>query len=123
MLTRYGGDGGHLFGWGLGVAYMDYDLAILGIMTSAGYLFIVVVAIVGMALGDKAQVQNFLFNVFGFLFFISIGSCQIDAWSSDLLNGKYKDMALSMGSMAIITSIVFLVDTVFSALGIMKNDS
>jgi len=107
-----------VFVWGDGE---HVDLYVLGAFVSVGYFFMVIIILVGMVMGDKAKIQNLLFNLFGFLFFISMGSQQIDLWG-DVTKGRNKDMALSMGSMAIITSIIFLVDTVFSGLGLKSAD-
>jgi len=107
-----------VFPWGNGE---HMDLVVLGAFVSVGYFFMVILILVGMVMGDKAKIQNLLFNLFGFLFFIGMGAQQIEIWG-DFPKGRNKDMALSMGSMAIITSIIFLVDTVFSGLGLKSAD-
>ena len=83
----------------------------------------------------------FLFNFFGFLFFIAMGSEQIDAYkhapyvslqmllSFVGLGGNFGFVFLfqgvakarAMGSMAILTSFVFLVDTVFNILAMFNG--
>jgi len=115
MLERFGYKG-HLFGWG-----NDPDTALLGSIAVAGYFFFIILIMVGMAMGDKATIQNLLFNLFGFLFLLSLGSVQIDDWHGWIGEKWLKDTGYSMGSMAIITSIIFLVDTVFSVMGIMSG--
>ena len=80
----------------------------------------------------------FLFNFFGFLFFIAMGSEQIDAYKHApyvslqmllssaagvnfvfIFQGVAK--ARGMGSMAILTSFVFLVDTVFNIMAMWNG--
>ena len=91
----------------------------------------------------------FLFNFFGFLFFIAMGSEQIDAYKHApyvslqmlFMDGEicalilfwcefcfficfiFKGVAKArgMGSMAILTSFVFLVDTVFNILAMWNG--
>jgi len=57
----------------------------MGTMTATTYFFIILVLMIGILFGDKAKYQMLLFNTFGFLFYIGIGSSQIDIWRS-----KYK---------------------------------
>ena len=72
----------------------DVDMQIFGVMTSAGYFFFVIILIIGIVMGDnnhkftvmrtwnksakKIEFQLMLFNFFGFLFFIAIGSERIN---------------------------------------------
>ena len=68
---------------------------VFGVMTSAGYFFITIVLMIGVVMGDRQKYtvsrsnaaasiisvfQMFLFNFFGFLFYVAIGSEQIDAY-------------------------------------------
>jgi len=91
---------------------------VFGIMTSAGYFYITIILMVGIVLGDNARMSLFLFNLFGFLFFIAIGSEQIDIAGH---HSQGKHTANGMGAMAILTSFVFLVDTVFVVRDLASN--
>ena len=126
-------------------------------MTSAGYFFITIVLMIGVIMGDNQSftvgesnyfgpfsqtlltLQLFLFNFFGFLFFIAMGSEQIDAYkhapSVSIFRHCVSILILSfhftfqgvakaraMGSMAILTSFVFLVDTVFNILAMWNSE-
>jgi len=91
---------------------------VFGIMTSAGYFYITIILMVGIVLGDNARMSLFLFNLFGFLFFIAIGSEQIDIAGH---HSQGKHTANGMGAMAILTSFVFLVDTVFVVRDLVSN--
>jgi len=84
---------------------------VFGVLTSVGYFFITIVLMIGVVMGDDQKYTLFLFNFFGFLFFIAMGSEQIDAYKHAPY-GVAK--ARAMGSVAILTSFVFLVDTVFN---------
>ena len=73
----------------------DENDLVFGIMTTVGYWFITMVLLIGLVLGDRPKItvighfvkrtdveiqsslQIFLFNIFGFLFFLSLGSEQI----------------------------------------------
>jgi len=88
-------------------------------MTSVGYFFITIILMVGIIMGDKQKFTLVLFNFFGFLFYIAMGSEQIDVYKGAAQGGA---KARAMGSMAIITSFVFLVDTVFSVLNVINDD-
>ena len=72
----------------------DENDLVFGIMTTVGYWFITIVLMIGLILGDRPKmtviniysflksslrlyIQILLFNIFGFLFFLSIGSEQI----------------------------------------------
>eukprot|EP00092_Neocalanus_flemingeri_P029445 GFUD01031972.1.p1 GENE.GFUD01031972.1~~GFUD01031972.1.p1 ORF type:complete len:214 (-),score=53.80 GFUD01031972.1:33-674(-) len=92
---------------------------IFGILASVGYFYITIVLMIGILMGDRQKFTMFLFNAFGFLFFIAIGSEQIDVYKK-MPTGKSK--ARGMGAMAILTSFTFLVDTVFSVMDIMNGD-
>jgi len=92
---------------------------VFGVMTSAGYFFITIVLMIGVIMGDNQSFTLFLFNFFGFLFFIAMGSEQIDAYKH-APSGVAK--ARAMGSMAILTSFVFLVDTVFNILAMWNSE-
>jgi len=66
-----------------------------------------------------------LFNFFGFLFFIALGIEHIRVWikfDSEYLSDDVKDVGYGMGAMAILTSFVFLVDTVFSVVDLRKSE-
>jgi len=94
---------------------------IFGVLTSVGYFFITIVLMIGIVMGDKQKYTMLLFNLFGFLFFISIGSEQINVYSrKDINSGKSR--ARGMGAMAILTSFTFLVDTVFSVMDVLGGD-
>lgn len=131
MMFRVGAKG-DIFPWGFmwdptALEKFENDFS-LGILTCTGYFFIVLTLLVGTAMGDSNIFTHLLFNAFGFLFFISIGSVQISEWSgrpetptiaND--NPAYNvSLALGMGSMAIITGVIFLVDTVFSVLDLLN---
>jgi len=92
---------------------------VFGVMTSAGYFLITIVLMIGVVMGDRQKYTMFLFNFFGFLFYVAMGSEQIDAYK-DAPQGGPK--ARAMGSMAILTSFVFLVDTVFNVLAIKNGE-
>lgn len=49
MIYRVGGPSANVFGWGVG----DTDMAIFGIMTSVGYFYIVIILLIGIAMGDN----------------------------------------------------------------------
>ena len=68
---------------------------VFGVMTSAGYFLITIVLMIGVVMGDRQKYtvsgstspasiasafQMFLFNFFGFLFYVAMGSEQIDAY-------------------------------------------
>merc|ERR1712013_907831 len=92
---------------------------VFGVLTSVGYFFITIVLMMGILMGDKQKYTMLLFNLFGFLFFLSLGSEQIDVYKN-IDTGKSK--AKGMGAMAIMTSFTYLVDTVFSVLEVMNGD-
>jgi len=91
---------------------------VFGVLTSVGYFFITIVLMIGVIMGDDQKYTMFLFNFFGFLFFIAMGSEQIDAYKHAPY-GVAK--ARAMGSMAILTSFVFLVDTVFNIMAMWNG--
>jgi len=91
---------------------------VFGVLTSVGYFFITIVLMIGVIMGDDQKFTMFLFNFFGFLFFIAMGSEQIDAYKHAPY-GVAK--ARGMGSMAILTSFVFLVDTVFNIMAMWNG--
>jgi len=116
------GQNGDAFYWGTGAAAIseraENDL-IFGILTSVGYFYITIVLMVGIALGDRQKFTLLLFNSFGFLFYLSLGSEHISV-NSDRPTDKPR--ANAMGAMAILTSFTFLVDSVFSVLDVMNED-
>ena len=87
--------------WGagfLGSERAENDL-VMGVLTSTGYLFIVLVLMIGISFNDTGKttvsyhtlrmlskdfVQLLLFNLFGFLFYISAGSSQVYIYRSDM---------------------------------------
>jgi len=91
---------------------------VFGTMTSAGYFYITIILMIGIVLGDNARMSLFLFNLFGFFFFIAIGSEQIDIAGQ---HSQGKHTANGMGAMAILTSFVFLIDTVFVVRDMTSN--
>merc|ERR1712062_77279 len=96
----------------------DENDLVFGIMTTLGYWFITIVLMIGLLLGDRPKMMILLFNIFGFLFFLSIGSEQIARYRGR--EGKHT--ANGMGAMAILTSIVYLVDSVFSFLDLKSGE-
>jgi len=96
----------------------DENDLVFGIMTTVGYWFITIVLMIGLLLGDRPKMTILLFNIFGFLFFLSIGSEQIARYRGR--EGKHT--ANGMGAMAILTSIVYLVDSVFSFLDLRNGE-
>merc|ERR1719471_1792682 len=84
------------------------DDLVIGIMTSAGYFFILIILMVGIALGDNednGMVHTLLlFNFFGCLLFMAIGAEQIHVYRN-ATSGK--STANGMGAMAILTSLIF----------------
>ena len=92
-----------------GAERAENDL-VFGILTSTGYLFIIIVLMVGIVLGDTPTLtvslcyitsyrelhiptlsyfQLLLFNFFGFVFFIALGSEQIYIYN-DALAGEVR---------------------------------
>jgi len=118
-------DSGDSFHWGngplVGTERAENDM-ILGILTSTGYFFIVLVLMVGIVMGDTSKFSLCLFNLFGFLFYLSAGSSQIYVYRSQHRPHTGKHKADAMGAMAILTSFTFLVDTVWSAMDIMRGE-
>ena len=51
MIFRVGGPSGasHVFGWGIG----DVDTGIFGTLTSVGYFYIIIILLIGIAMGDN----------------------------------------------------------------------
>merc|ERR1711892_916076 len=92
---------------------------VFGTMTSTGYLLFIIIIMLGMMMGDKMPFTLILFNFFGFLFYIAMGSEQIDAYHGAQ---QGKSMARGMGAMSILTSFVFLVDTVFTVLDLRSSE-
>jgi len=92
---------------------------IFGVLTSVGYFFITIVLMVGILMGDKQKFTMLLFNLFGFLFFLALGSRQVHVYRH-MDSGKSK--ARGMGAMAIMTSFTFMVDTIFSVLEVKNGD-
>jgi len=109
MIFRVG-NSGNVFVW----SFNDND-NIFGIMTSAGFFFFTIILLFGIALGDNAKMTLFLFNIFGFLFFIALGSRIIDVTRGSAT-------ADGMGAMAILTSFLYLLDVVFVLRGIVKKE-
>ena len=63
--------------------------------------------------------KDFLFALTGFVFFMAVGANVIDATRK--VTGLNHAAYNGFGSMCIITSFVFLVDVVFSALNLKKD--
>merc|ERR1711931_126683 len=102
MLFRVGNSGA-VFPWGTLLVPIVNDDTIFGIMTSVGFFFFTIILMFGIALGDNAKMTLFLFNIFGFLFFIALGSRIIDVTRGSAT-------ADGMGAMAILTSFLYLLD-------------
>merc|ERR1711997_1108843 len=97
----------------------DENDLVFGIMTTVGYWFITIVLMIGLILGDRPKMTILLFNIFGFLFFLSMGSEQIARYRG---REEGKHTAKGMGAMAILTSFVYLVDSVFSFLDLKNGE-
>lgn len=123
MIFRLGNSGDALH-WGFGLLVpterSENDL-IMGILTSTGYFLIIFVLMIGIAMGDKSKISMFIFNLFGFLFYIGMGSSEIYIYRSQNRPADNEHKANAMGAMAILTSFVFLVDMVWSVLDILQN--
>merc|ERR1712130_206875 len=129
MIFRCGYKGNVLY-WGEGPELQKLDMReraendlVMGTMTATTYFFIILILMIGLLFDDKAKYQLLLFNIFGFLFYIGIGSSQIDIWRS-----KYKPIfttlkhtPLALGAMAILTSFIFLIDAVLSIMDIVSK--
>jgi len=95
---------------------------IVGILASPGYFFITLVLMLGLALGDTSKYGMCLFNIFGFLFHISAGSVEIWAARKAKANGSEDEAgSLGLGSLAIIASFPFLVDSVWSIMDLLPK--
>eukprot|EP00092_Neocalanus_flemingeri_P015025 GFUD01016228.1.p1 GENE.GFUD01016228.1~~GFUD01016228.1.p1 ORF type:complete len:157 (+),score=22.49 GFUD01016228.1:75-545(+) len=125
MIFRLGASG-DAFHWGRGPFVMESERAendlVFGILTSTGYFFIVLVLMVGIVLGDTSKISMFLFNLFGFLFYIGAGSSEIFVYRSHNRPSTGEHKGKAMGAMAILTSFTFLVDTVWSAMDIIRGE-
>ena len=66
--------------------------------------------------------QDSLFSLFGFLFFISSGSVLIRDSDFAGIKGDYTASMRGLGSLQIINSFLYLVDFVFSAMNIAKKE-
>ena len=66
--------------------------------------------------------QNFLPAVFGFLFFLAVGSVEIDACRKKLACIGVKSAALGLGSMAIFTSFAFLGEAALLGISVAKGE-
>ena len=123
---------------------------VFGIMTSVGYFFIVIILMIGIIMGDKptfsvpnqnfmifkgqnisaaAVVQCLWISVFPVNWLRAnpcVPECYLGMFNfsnfSIILLSQGKATADGMGSMAIITSFIFLVDTVFTVLDARKNE-
>jgi len=124
LLFRVGHNGDVLH-WGLGPGVQMSERAendlVTGILTSTVYLFIVMVLLLGIILGDTGKYTLLLFNVCGFFLYIAVGSSQIYIYRSRHRPAENKDTALSMGSMAIITSFMFAVDSTLSVMDVFRQ--
>lgn len=94
---------------------------VLGVMTSTGYLFVVLILMVGVAMGDTGPYTMLFFNLFGFLFYVAVGSAQIAFYRNEERPQTGKHTAFSMGAMSILTSFSFLVDTTWSTLDLWRK--
>ena len=66
--------------------------------------------------------QNFLHAVFGFLFFLAVGSVEIDACRKKGYCPGIKSAALGLGSMAIFTSFAFLGEAALLGISVAKGE-
>jgi len=96
----------------------DENDIIFGSFTVVGYFFINIILLVGVLAGDGSNIIMCLFNIFGFLLFLSLGSEQIDIYKHHTGD---KSMAYGMGSMAILTSFIYLADSIFLLLDIHQK--
>merc|ERR1712062_957490 len=78
------------------------------------FFYIVLVQLLGVLFGDKSPIQDVIYAVSGAIFYIAAGGVILD---SSYLN----DGAKGLGSMAIITGGVFIVDAAFALLSLKKE--
>ncbi|XP_023333122.1 uncharacterized protein LOC111704954 [Eurytemora carolleeae] len=118
MMVYRTGNSSDPTGWG---AY--HDMEAFGIFTCIGYFFFTIIVMVGMIAGDSAPIFYLLFDFCGFLFFLSMGSREIDIFRNYPENPILPiSAALALGSMAIITAAIFLVDVVIRIVRLVKGN-
>jgi len=122
MLTRFGGGDGEMIEVG---ENEDKNAEAFAYMVVFGYFYILIVQLIGIALGEEMNVQNLIYTCMGFIFFLSVGSVQIG--KTRTLN-KYetvekKSNRMAMGSISILTGFVFLGDTIFTVYQVKKDRS
>merc|ERR1711976_577471 len=85
-----------------------------------GFFLIAIVQLIGIFGGDKSPLQDALLALLGFVLYLSIGA-KTAAVTAKVLNG---DSAYAgCASMCILTSLVYLVDFVFSLINLKNAQS
>ena len=94
-------------------------------MVVFGYFYILIVQMIGILLGEEMNVQNLIYIGMAFIFFLALGATQIAKTKQMKNNGvDYKDgNRMAMGSLCIITSLIYLADTCYTIYTVKKERS
>jgi len=91
-------------------------------MLFIGYFFICILQIISILGGDKSEILDVLLALFGFIFFLSIGSLIIHNSRHIALGGKHCNRkGKALGSLSIIASFLYLADAAFGGFALMKS--
>jgi len=105
----------------------------LGFFVIVGYAFILCVMLLTFLLGERPYVTNFIFNIMGFIFYITIGIIQLITWSDPAQKNRYRDevgvspiwsrppFPIWQGVIALVLGLILAGDAVHSLIVIIKN--
>merc|ERR1719347_95251 len=85
--------------------YMSIDDIFFSTFVIYAFFYIVLVQLLGVLFGDRSPIQDVIYAVTGAIFYIAAVGAVLDSPSSVL-----NDASKGLGSMAIITGAVFIVD-------------
>jgi len=105
-----------LHGSGGSLGGIDYNWLV--ITTTAGFCIIILLLIIGRAMGGMPIQVELVALLLGTIMFVASGSVVIDTYRSSLF--KNRDQALALGSMCIITGLVMFIDMALTGKD-MKN--
>ena len=108
MVARFGKRDYHIF------RPFNEDNSFLGQGISVGYAIIVPSVLVTYLLGANLSILEWFINLIGGLLFIIVGAVTIACWSKYLSSTNGYSAGMALGSICIITGIVFIIDFAFS---------
>ncbi len=105
----------------------------LGFFVIVGYAFILCVMLLTFLLGERPYLTNFIFNIMGFIFYITIGIIQLITWSDPAQKNRYRDevgvspiwsrppFPIWQGVIALVLGLLLAGDAVHSLVVIIKS--